>query len=268
MCRLYGVTRGGYYAWRRRQPSDRAQRDAALLAQIRAIHAAHDGNYGSPRVHGALTSAGEHLGRKRVARLMRANRLRGRVADLYRSRAGVKAFFTSIPNRQLDVLADAPDRVWVGDVTYLRVGKAWRFLAVVVDKHSRRVVGWSLRRRRDVGLTLAALRRATHHRRPRPGLVFHSDRGIEYAAEAYRQGLREQGIVQSMNRPGRMNDNAHMESFFHSMKAELHRKLDVTSDTQLRAVISRYVDYYNQRRGHTSLAHHSPAQFEAIGCKP
>jgi transposase InsO family protein len=97
-------------------------------------------------------------------------------------------------------------------------------------------------------------------------LVFHSDRGIEYAAEPYRQGLRDHGIVQSMNRPGRMNDNAHMESFFHSMKAELHRKLEVASDTKLRAVIARYVDYYNERRGHTSLAHHSPAQFEAIGC--
>lgn len=266
MCRLYGVTRGGYYAWRRRQPSARALRDAELVAKIQAIHAAHDGNYGSPRIHGALVLAGERLGRKRVARLMRANRLRGKVADLYRSRAGVKAFFTSIPNRQLDVLADACNRVWVGDVTYLRLGRVWRYLAVVSDKHSRRIVGWSLRQRRDVGLTLAALRRAVHHRRPGPGLVFHSDRGIEYAAEPYRQSLREHGIIQSMNRPGRMNDNAHMESFFHSMKAELHRKLDVTSDVKLRAVIARYVDYYNERRGHTSLAHHSPAQFEAIGC--
>lgn len=264
MCRLYGVTRAGYYAWRRRQPSARAQRDAVLIEQIRAIHAAHDGNYGSPRIHGALVLAGERLGRKRVARLMRADRLRGKVADLYRSRAGVKAFFTSIPNRQLDVLADAPNRVWVGDVTYLRLGKVWRFLAVVADKHSRRIVGWALRGRRDVSLTLAALRRATHQRRPRPGLVFHSDRGIEYAAEPYRESLREHGIVQSMNRPARMNDNAHMESFFHSMKAELHYKLDVATDAKLRAVITGYIDYYNERRGHTSLAHLSPAAFEAL----
>jgi putative transposase len=266
MCRLYGVTRAGFYAWRQRQPSARARRDAELLQKIRAIHTAHDGNYGSPRVHGALTLAGERLGCKRVARLMRVHRLRGKVADLYRSRAGVKAFFTSIPNRQLSVLADAPNRVWVGDVTYLRLGQAWRYLAVIEDKHSRRIVGWALRRRRDVGLTLAALQRATHQRRPAPGLVFHSDRGIEYAAEPYREGLRTRGIVQSMNRPGCMNDNAHMESFFHSMKAELHRKLVVANDAQLRAVIRRYVDYYNQRRGHTSLRHRSPAQFESLGC--
>ena len=266
MCRLYGVTRAGYYAWRGRKPSARAERDAVLIQQIRLIHAAHDGNYGSPRIHGALARAGERLGRKRVARLMRADRLRGKVADLYRSRAGVKAFFSSIPNRQLNVLAEAPNRVWVGDVTYLRLGEQWRFFAVVFDKYSRRIVGWALRRRRDVGLTLAALRRATHHRRPNPGLVFHSDRGIEYAAEPYREGLRGHGIVQSMNRPGRMNDNAHMESFFHSMKAELHGRLDVSTDARLRAVIVGYIDYYNERRGHTSLANHSPAQFEALGC--
>lgn len=266
MCRLYGVTRAGYYAWRQRRPSARAERDAQLLQQIRAIHAAHDGNYGSPRVHGALKQAGERLGCKRVARLMRTHRLRGKVADLYRSRAGTKAFFTSIPNRQLSVLADAPNRVWVGDVTYLRLGNAWRFLAVIADKHSRRIVGWALRSRRDVSLTLAALKRAVHHRRPAPGLLFHSDRGIEYAAEPYREGLRERGIVQSMNRPSRMNDNAHMESFFHTMKSELHRKLSVTTDAKLRAVIGTYIDYFNQRRGHTSLAHCSPAQFEALGC--
>lgn len=266
MCRLYGVTRAGYYAWRSRHPSERAQRDAALLQRIRAIHAAHDGNYGSPRVHGALAREGERLGCKRVARLMRAHHLRGKVADLYRSRAGTKAFFASVPNRQLAVLADAPNRVWVGDVTYLRLGERWRFLAVVADKHSRRIVGWALRRRRDVRLTLSALQRAVQHRRPRPGLLFHSDRGIEYAAEPYRAGLRARGIVQSMNRPSRMNDNAHMESFFHTMKSELHRKLHVTTDAKLRAVIGRYIDYYNHRRGHTSLAHHSPAQFEALGC--
>jgi putative transposase len=266
MCRLYGVTRGGYYAWRNRRPSARAQRDAQLLGQIRTIHAAHDRNYGSPRVHGALRNNGERLGIKRVARLMREHHLRGKVADLYRSRAGTKAFFTSVPNRQLTVLADAPNRVWVGDVTYLKVGTVWRYLAVVVDKYSRRVLAWALRRRRDVGLTLHALRLAVQKRRPNPGLVFHSDRGIEYAAQAYRERLREHGFVQSMNRPQRMNDNAHMESFFHTMKSELHKKLCVATDHQLRGVIATYIAYYNERRGHTGLDHYSPVIFEAVRC--
>jgi len=266
MCRLYGVTRGGYYAWCGRQPSARAQHDAHLLGQIRAVHAAHDGNYGSPRVHGALRHAGVRIGAKRVARLMRTHSLRGKVADLYRSRAGAKAFFTSIPNRQLGVLADAPNRVWVGDVTYLKVAGVWRYLAVILDKHSRRVLAWTLRRRRDVDLTLRTLRRAIRMRRPRAGLIFHSDRGIEYAAEPYREDLRAHGFVQSMNRPKRMNDNAHMESFFHTMKSELHKKLCVATDVQLRAVIATYVDYYNERRGHTSLDHRSPIHFEAVRC--
>lgn len=266
MCRLYAVTRAGYYAWRCRQPSTRAQRDTQLLMQIRAVCAAHDGNYGSPRVHGVLQQAGERLGGKRVARLMRENHLRGKVADLYRSRAGTKAFFTSVPNRQLTVLAKTLNRVWVGDVTYLKVGTAWRYLAVIMDKHSRRVLAWALRRRRDVGLTLRTLRLAVQKRRPQPGLIFHSDRGSEYGAEPYRERLRTLGFVQSMNRPQRMNDNAHMESFFHTMKSELHKKLTVPTDTDLRRVIAKYVDYYNQHRGHTSLGNRSPAVFEAVRC--
>jgi putative transposase len=264
MCRLYGVTRAGYYAWLHRPLCARRERDRDLLVRIRALHAEHDGNYGSPRIHGALRRTGERIGVKRVARLMRDEHLRGKVADLYRSRAGTKAFFTRIPNRQLEVLASAPNRVWVGDVTYLKLGGCWRYLAVIIDKFSRRVLAWALRRRRDVGLTLAALRLALQRRRPKPALIFHSDRGIEYAAEAYGERLQQFGLVQSMNRPQRMNDNAHMESFFHTMKSELHRKLDVADDRQLRRVIARYIDYYNERRGHTSLAHYPPAMFEAV----
>lgn len=265
MCRLYGVTRAGYYAWRRRRPSTRALRDVELLAKIRRVFEAHRGHYGSPRVHGALATAGERVGGKRIARLMRESRLRGSVADRYRSRAGVKAFFTSVPNRELGVLADAPDRVWVGDVTYLKLGREWRYLAVVMDKHSRRIIAWSLQRRRTVALTLAALRRAVQRRQPRPGLVFHSDRGIEYAAGPYRDELAAFGAVQSMNRPRSMNDNAHMESFFHTMKNERHRELAVACDARLRRVVAEYIEYYNHRRGHTGLAHRSPVRFEALG---
>lgn len=266
MCRLYGVTPGGYYAWRKRPQSARAQRDAELVEKIRVIHSEHDGNYGSPRVHGALSAQGERLGEKRVARLMKINHLRGKVSYIYRKRAGTKAFFTSIPNRELEALADAPNRVWVGDVTYLRLGNVWQYLAVVMDKHSRRVLSWALKSRRDVGLTLDALELAVHKRRPGPGVVFHSDRGSEYGAEPYRDRLTRLGMVQSMNRPSRMNDNAHMESFFHSMKSELYRKLSVATESELRKVIATYIEYYNERRGHTSIGNRSPAAFEALRC--
>ena len=265
---MYGVTRAGFYAWCRRPPSARTERDAQLLDRIREIYRTHRRHYGSPRVHGALVAEGQRIGEKRVARLMREHRLRAQIADRYRSRAGVKAFFASIPNRQLDALADAPNRVWVGDVTYLKVGDDWRYLAVVLDKHSRRVLAWAIRRRRDVGLTLRALRLAFQARRPQPGLIFHSDRGIEYGAAPYRDQLAAHGCVQSMNRPRSMNDNAHMESFFHTLKSELHGQLDVPTDGALRGVIARYLDYYNHRRGHTSLAHRTPVAFEAVRSAP
>lgn len=266
MCRVYGVTRAGFYAWRRRPPSARTERDAKLLDRIREIYTTHRRHYGSPRIHGALRTLGERVSRKRIARLMREHHLRADIADRYRSRVGVKAFFTSIPNRQLEILADAPNRVWVGDVTYLKLGEQWRYLAVVLDKFSRRVLAWAIRRRRDVALTLRALRRAVHARRPQPGLIFHSDRGIEYAAVPYRDHLATLGCVQSMNRPKSMNDNAHMESFFHTLKNELHEQLHVRTDTALRRVIATYLDYYNHHRGHTSLEHHSPVAFEAVAC--
>jgi transposase InsO family protein len=268
LCRVYGVTRAGFYAWCSRPPSARAERDAVLLNRIRSIFQAHKGHYGSPRIHGALLALGERLGEKRVARIMREQRLRSHAADRRRARAGVKAFFASVPNRQLEVLADAPNRVWVGDVTYLKVGSEWRYLAVILDKHSRRILAWALRRRRDVGLTLRVLRLAIQRRRPQPGVIFHSDRGIEYAADAYRDHLASSGFVQSMNRPKSMNDNAHMESFFHTFKTEQHHKLIVSTDAALRNVITRFVDYYNERRGHTSLNHRSPVAFEAVRSLP
>jgi len=176
-----------------------------------------------------LRREGESVGRRRVARLMRGARLQGRSARRYhRSMVRQCAFFASVPNQQWTQVTQAPNQIWVGDVTYLKVAGQWRYLAVVMDRHSRRVLGWSLSARRDAALTSDALRHSVRKRPAAPGLMFHSDRGIEYAAFDYRNQLARLGITQSMNRPGKMNDNAHMESFFHSMKAEdLHgRRFD------------------------------------------
>lgn len=266
MCRLYDVTRAGYYAWRSRGTSDREREDGALLSRIRTVFDLHEGRYGSPRVHGTLQRSGVRTGIKRVARLMRGAQLRGKVARLYRHRPLHRAFFTALPNRQLKALADGPNRVWVADVTYLKVGERWQYLAVVLDKWSRRLVGWALGARRDVALTLRALGRAVQRRRPHPGLVFHTDRGIEYAAHAFRDRLKDLGFVQSMNRPQRMNDNAHMESFFHSMKSDLHPRLRTRHRSTLERAITWYERYYNERRDHTSLGCNSPAAFEAARC--
>ena len=154
------------------------------------------------------------------------------------------------------------DQVWVGDVTYLQVRGQWRYLAVVMDKFSRRVLGWSLDTTRDVTLTRAALFQALRKRNPGPGLVFHSDRGVEYAAHAYRAIMSRQGFTQSMNRPGQINDNAHMESFFHSMKSEYIHGKTFDTDEQLRQTVRRYISFYNHSRIHTSLSRMPPVTFE------
>jgi len=265
MCALLGVTRGGFYAWARRQPSERQLQDAELIEQVREVHERSRGYYGSPRVTGQLRRQGVTVGRRRVARLMRRARLQGRSARLYRrAKVGQRAFFASVPNHQRERSIDAPNQVWVGDVTYLKVGGQWRYLAVVMDRHSRRIVGWSLSARRDAALTSEALQHSVRNRQPASGLVFHSDRGIEYAAFEYREQLARHGIVQSMNRAGRMNDNAHMESFFHSMKAEELYGKTFTDDEQLRQALRSYIAFYNQQRIHSALRYLPPVVFEQM----
>lgn len=262
MCRVYEVTRAGYYAWRRRGESARRGEDRRLLEKIKGVYRAGRGYYGSPRVFEALKADGERVGEKRVARLMREQGIRARSAKLYRANPGTHAFFSGIPNRELERLADRMDRVWVGDITYLKVGSGWRYLAVVMDKYSRRIIGWSLSRHKNVALTLRALGRAVFNRRPGPGVVFHTDRGIEYAGYAFREQLARLGFVQSMNRPGKMTDNAHMESFFHSMKSDVIHGRVIESEAQVAKVIRGYIPFYNHQRLHSSLGYVPPVQYE------
>lgn len=263
MCRLYGVTRSGYYAWRRRDPSRRSQVNEQLLKKIRQIHARSRDTYGSPRVHEALKASGERVSKGRVERLMRNNSVKARVTRLYRSNPAHHAFYASIPNHQLEKIATAPDQVWVGDVTYLKVGNAWRYLAVVMDKYSRRVIGWSLGKARDANLTIAALNRAVFNRRKACGVIFHTDRGIEYAAYAFRRRLGQLGFVQSMNRPGTMIDNVHIESFFHSMKSDTIHGKRFHKDREIEREIRSYMPFYNHERLHSSLRFLPPAKYEA-----
>ena len=263
MCAMYGVSRSGFYAWQARLPSARTLGDAELIEHVIRIHKDSRGFYGSPRVTHKLRHHGMKVARRKVARLMRLARLQGRSARLYRrSRVSQRAFFTSIANSQRALRLDAADRVWVADVTYLRVAGQWRYLAAVMDKHSRRIIGWSLSKRRDVALTLKALRHAVHHRQPAPGCIFHTDRGIEYAAFDMRDALARHGLVQSMNRPGKMNDNTHMESFFHSMKTEALYGLKFETDAALRSELRSYIQFYNQERLHSSLDYLPPVAFE------
>jgi transposase InsO family protein len=263
MCRVHGVSRAGFYAWTARKPSRREQADDALSVQIERVHAQSRGNYGSPRVQVQLREQGVVVGRRRVARLMRLRGLQGRSArNTRRSSVAQRAFFSSVPNHQRKLQIDRPDQVWVGDVTYLRVNRQWRYLATVMDRYSRRVLGWSLGHKRDAALTTQALAHATRKRSAKPGLVFHTDRGMEYAALDFKRELARRGFTQSMNRPGKMNDNAHMESFFHTMKTEGLHDMSFDTDAALHRELRSYIGFYNQQRLHSSLDYLAPASFE------
>lgn len=262
LCALYGVTRAGYYAWRRRPLSAHAVRDRQLLHQLRRLFRVHRGRYGSPRLHRALRAAGWRVSRRRVERLMRQAGLRARVAQVYRANPRLHAFYRQHPNRLPADPAQRPDQVWVGDITYLPLGRQWRFLAVVLDQASRRVLAWRLGQRRDSHLTRAVLHAAVRRRDPPRGLIFHSDRGSEYVGATFRDSLAARGIQQSAAQRG-PEDNAHMESFFHSLKAELIHGRRFRTEAALRAALRRYMPYYNGRRLHSALGYRTPVDYEA-----
>lgn len=264
VCRRFGVTRAGFYAWRKRALSLRSMSDAAMTERVREVFQEAHGLYGSPRVTRELLSRGVLVGRRRVARLMRLARLQGRSARLYRrSRVSQKKFYRAHPNIVQGLTTTRPDQLWVADVTYVRVAGRWSYLAVVMDRHSRRILGWSLGRNRDAALTRRALAHALRWRRPAPGLTFHTDRGIEFAAFDLGQDLSRAGLLQSMNRPRHMNDNAHMESFFHSLKTEWLFGMTFHTEADLRVALLEYVHFYNRRRLHSSLDYLPPVAFEA-----
>ena len=255
------MTRAGYYAWRARHESAHAVQDRTLLAQLRAVFTKHHSRYGSPRIHRALRDAGVCVRRRRVARLMRADGLRARAVLGYRAKAGVHRFFDAHPNLLRRGAALAIDRVWVADITYLKVGVTWRYLAVVMDQCPRRILAWTLQRTRDGCVTRQVLTSALRRRQPAAGLIFHSDRGSEYLGEALRTVLAAHGVRQSACTRG-PGDNAHMESFFHSMKAEATRGRQFGTETELRTVLRDYIRYYSATRAHSALAYRSPIDFE------
>ncbi len=266
LCRYYSASRSGFYAWQRRGESRRVKADRELQAKIRRVHQDSRGTYGSPRVYQALRREGVRVGEKRVARLMREARLKARIVRVYRRQPGLHRFFDKTPNLRLNQPPPSrTDQVWVGDITYLRVGRVWRYLAAVMDLYSRRLLGWAVGRSKSMKLTMRALERAIAARGNASGLMFHSDRGVEYAAHRYQGLLHAHSIVPSMNRSYTSQDNAHMESFFHSLKAELLHRREIGSDGELIAVLAGYIDrFYNLRRLHSSLGYHSPVEFEQL----
>jgi putative transposase len=267
MCEVLDVSPSGFYAWRKRPPSERALADERLLLQIRLSHEQSDGTYGAPRVHRDLKDVGLPVGKKRVARLMREDDLVGRAPR----RRGVATTDSAhdepiAPNRldrQFDVNGVQLNRVWVSDITYIPTQEGWLYLATVLDLASRRCVGWAMRETLDADLAVSALEMAIARRRPEPGLIHHSDRGVQYACADYRAVLTKHEMLASMSRKGNCWDNAVAESFFSTLELELIDRHRWKTRDEARRAIFRYIEtWYNQRRRHSTLDYVSPAVYE------
>jgi transposase InsO family protein len=262
MCEVLGVSRSGYYGWASRAESARAAEDRGLAGEIRAVHEASRGRYGSPRVHAELRAQGRRVGRKRVARLMRGMGLAARRRRRFCRTTNSAHPFPVAPNllgRQF--IAEAPDRVWLSDLTYIATDEGWLYLAVVLDLYTRRVVGWAMADHLGHELALAALDMAIERQRPAPGLIAHSDRGVQYASHAYRARLQAHGMLCSMSRKGDPLDNAPMESFFATLNGELVDDADYRTRDKARAEVFQYIKgFYNRRRLHSGLGYLTPEQ--------
>ena len=272
MCRLLGVSPSGFYAAQqqragRRPPSARATANQRLLMAIRGVHAASQRRYGAPMVHAELRAQGVPCGRHRVARLMRRLGLRGGAPRRFRvtTQSGHREPIAAnvLARRFAPTAYRERDRAWVADITYLPTREGWLYLAVVLDLASRRVIGWCADRGLDHSLALRALEPALLLRHPPPGLIHHSDRGVQYASAPYQQRLRAYGIVPSMSRVGDCWDNAVVESFFATLKRELGDGARWTTRAEAHRALTRYIDrWYNHQRRHSALGFLSPVDYE------
>lgn len=272
LCRVLRVARAGYYAWQLRAPSRRAQADATLTGRLVQLHTASRQTYGAPRLHADLAAAGQRVGRKRVARLMRAAGLRGvsRRRGVPRTTIADPAARPAPNLLERQFTAAAPDRCWVGDITYLPTGEGWLYLASLVDVCSRRVVGFALADHLRTELALEALHLALGQRHPTAGaLVHHTDRGCQYTARAYQAMLEQHGITPSMSRRGDCYDNALAESFNATIKTELVARTHWLTRQEARTAVFEWITvFYNRQRRHSSLGYVSPATFETASRAP
>jgi putative transposase len=266
LCRLLGVSRSGYYAWRRRPPSERARFDAVLSEKIETIHRNSRATYGAPRVHAELRAIGIRCSRKRVARLMRRAKLRG----CLRGRRMRTTHRVALQQAAADLVernfaSEEPDRLWVADITYVRSKEGFVYLAFILDACSRKVVGWSMATHLRTEIVVDALQMAIARRKPSPGLVHHSDRGVQYTSLFFGKRLEDEGLLPSMGRVGSAYDNALAEAFVATLKTELLYRSSLPTREVVKTAIFEYIEgFYNSRRRHSALGYLSPAEFEEV----
>lgn len=269
LCQVVGVSRSGYYAWRRRPVSARATANAALADVMQRLHRQTKARYGAVKMWRALQLAGVRCGRHRVARLRRQYGLMAQRTRRFRVMIERHEFAPPAPNRLQQVfVASGADRIWAGDLTAIATRAGWLYLAVLLDLYSRRVIGWAMSAKPDQHVALQALHMAMTHRRPQPGLIHHSDRGALYTSVAYQRLLTQHGILASMSRKGNCFDNAAVESFFSTLKNELVHEQNFHTREEAQAAVFEFIEvFYNRQRLHQTLGYVSPIQFEAA-CVP
>ena len=267
LCTVLAVSRSGYYAWRTRPESRRTQANRALLQHIRTVHMEAREAYGAVKTWRELQARGIAGGRHRIARLRRAHGIEAR--RMRRFRAAYQARNSAPPAPNLvaqQFTVSAPNRIWAGDITLIPTRRGWLYLAVVLDLYSRRVIGWAMSHRGDAPLVVKALTMALQHRRPAPGVVHHSDQGIQYTSGAYQALLQTHGLRVSMSRKGNCYDNAPVESFFSTLKNEWTWHHTFQDREHARAALFDYIElFYNRQRRHAALNYHSPVQYEVRG---
>ena len=270
MCRVLKVSKSGFYGWRDRAPSARAQADALLTEKIARIHRDSRETYGAPRIHFELRTLGVRCARKRVARLMRkaglfgcGGRRRRKARTTLRSQNELTPPAPDLVKREFT--PEAPDRLWVADITYVRTWEGWLYLSFVLDTYSRKVVGWSMANNLRTDLVLDALNMAIYTRRPSPGLIHHSDRGSQYTSVEFGSRLKEAGLLPSMGSVADAYDNSMAESFVSTLKRELIHRHSWPNRQTARTTIFEYIEgFYNTRRRHSALGHLSPSEYEEI----
>jgi putative transposase len=265
MCRVFGVNRTGFHNWERRAPSDRALRDAWLTERIKQIHDASRGVYGAPRIHAELRlEHGIRVGRKRVARLMKAAGISGvRPRKRWKTTIRIPGISPATDLVERQFRPNSPNVLWVADITHLRTGEGWLYLAAVQDAYSRQIVGWSMTTHMRSTLVVDALQMALSRRRPGPGLIHHSDQGSQYVSLAFGRAAREAGIAISMGSRGDAYDNAVAETFFATLKKELVNRRSWPSRLELQSAVFEYIEaFYNRQRRHSTLGMVSPAEYE------
>jgi len=266
MCKLLNVSRSGYHAWRTRPESHRSRENRSLEAKIRVFHAASHGIYGAPRIHLDLLDDGIQCGKNRVARIMRKAGIRSRSKKKFKATTDSRHNFPVAPNLlNQNFTAEAPDRVWAGDITYIPTDEGWLYLSVLMDLYNREVVGWSSASRMTRQLAINALQMALGHRNPEKDLLHHSDRGSQYASADYQKILKDRGMICSMSRKGNCYDNAVVESFFGRLKSEWvnHNRYRSRSEA-IRSLFYYLEIFYNRKRRHSSIDYVTPQGYDTF----